>query len=58
MYGRERLIDVEKKKSRIDPNLGLDEDDGDGEDAPGRMIVDPVTGDVYPRSVLKKVYIT
>lgn len=56
VYGRERLLELEKKKARIDLTLfGSDED---LEGRRGRKVQDPVTGDEFRWDDLKKVYIT
>lgn len=56
VYGRERLLELERKKARIDLTLfGSDED---LEGRKGRKVQDPVTGDEFRWDDLKKVYIT
>lgn len=58
VYGRERLEELERKNMRIaGTSRGMD-DERDKDDQRGRTIKDPVTGDKYPWSKLKKVYIT
>lgn len=55
VYGRDRLMELEKKNLRMNPQR---RDDGDLEDHIERSVVDPVTGDYYAWDALKKVYIT
>ncbi|KAK5945074.1 GID complex subunit containing RING finger motif [Knufia obscura] len=58
VYGRERLEELEVKNLRM-TGTRRDADEERGKDnTKGRTVVDPVTGDTYPWSVLKKVYIT
>ena len=55
VYGRDRLLELEKKNLRMNPSLrGADERSGETK----RVVVDPVTGDQYRWDALKKVYIT
>lgn len=56
VYGKERLLDLERKKARID--LSMFGSDDDLATTKGRKIQDPVTGDEFNWDDLKKVYIT
>lgn len=55
VYGRDRLLELEKKNLRMNPRH---EDDMDVENSVEKTVVDPVTGDYYSWDKLKKVFIT
>lgn len=56
VYGRERLLDLERKKARVDLSMFTSEDDIINRK--GRRVQDPITGDEFNWDDLKKVYIT
>lgn len=55
VYGRERLLDLERKNLRMTSGR---KDTSDGSRISETSVVDPVTGDQYSWDMLKKVYIT
>lgn len=55
VYGRDRLVELEKKNLKMNTNRRDTTDVGKSIE---KTVIDPVTGDLYTWDMLKKVYIT
>lgn len=56
VYGRERLLELERKKARTDPTTFGSDDEY--EKRKPRKVQDPVTGEEFKWEDVKKVFIT